>query len=76
MLRNKPIITNLSTSKLTEYISKEFNVPLLRSAVGEINVVKGMIESNSIMGGEGNGGIILKESHIIMLARIFHKDCL
>ena len=63
-LRNKPIITNLSTSKLTEYISKEFNVPLLRSAVGEINVVNDMIKSNSLLGGEGNGGVILRECHL------------
>lgn len=62
--RNKPIITNLSTSKLTEYISKKFNVPLIRTAVGEINVVNDMIKLNSLLGGEGNGGVILRECHL------------
>ena len=54
----------LSTSKLTEYISKKFNVPLIRTAVGEINVVNDMIKLNSLLGGEGNGGVILRECHL------------
>ena len=35
----------------------------MRSAVGEINVVNKMKELNGMIGGEGNGGIILAESH-------------
>ena len=35
-----------------------------RSAVGEINVVNKMNEVNSNLGGEGNGGVILKECHL------------
>ena len=36
---------------------------VVRSAVGEINVVNLMKELGSILGGEGNGGVILPESH-------------
>tara|TARA_B100001750_G_scaffold243550_1_gene259059 strand:+ start:469 stop:1827 length:1359 start_codon:yes stop_codon:yes gene_type:complete len=62
--RKHPIVTNLSTSMVSEKISESFNTPFIRSAVGEINVVKKMKNKNALIGGEGNGGIILKESHL------------
>ena len=37
---------------------------VIRSAVGEINVVRKMNETNSDLGGEGNGGVILREAHL------------
>ena len=62
--RKYPIAANLSTSMISEKISESFNTPFIRSAVGEINVVKKMQHENSLLGGEGNGGIILRESHL------------
>ena len=62
--RKYPITTNLSTSMISEKISESFDTPFIRSAVGEINVVKKMQHENSLIGGEGNGGIILRESHL------------
>jgi len=62
--RKYPIVTNLSTSLISEQISKKFNTPFIRTAVGEINVVKKMENEGSLLGGEGNGGVILKESHL------------
>tara|TARA_Y100001970_G_scaffold257747_1_gene336914 strand:- start:1243 stop:2598 length:1356 start_codon:yes stop_codon:yes gene_type:complete len=62
--RKYPIVTNLSTSLLPEKISESFDTPFIRTPVGEINVVKTMQKENSLIGGEGNGGIILKESHL------------
>jgi len=62
--RKCPIVTNLSTSLLPEKISEKYNTPFIRTPVGEINVVKKMQEIESLIGGEGNGGIILKESHL------------
>ena len=38
-------------------------MPVYRSAVGEINVVKKMQEVEAVLGGEGNGGIILPDLH-------------
>jgi phosphomannomutase len=35
-----------------------------RSAVGEINVVQKMLEIGANLGGEGNGGVILREAHL------------
>jgi phosphomannomutase len=53
-----PVVTNCSTSRMTEDIAKKYNVPFFRSAVGEANVVDVMLREQAIVGGEGNGGVI------------------
>ena len=58
-----PIITNLSTSMALEKLANHYNVDVIRSKVGEINVVNEMKKNNATIGGEGNGGVILPESH-------------
>ena len=58
------LVTNLSSSIALDKIADKYNSTVLRSAVGEINVVNKMIESNSNFGGEGNGGVILKDAHL------------
>ena len=60
----KPVVVNLSTSMLSEYACKRHGVELIRSKVGEINVVEQMKIQSSEIGGEGNGGIILREAHL------------
>ena len=57
------VVTNLSTTAALEDITKKYNVDVIRSAVGEINVVNKMKECDALIGGEGNGGVILTESH-------------
>ena len=61
---NTNIVTNLSTTMGIDIIAKKYNSKVIRSMVGEINVVEKMKKENSKFGGEGNGGIILKESHL------------
>ncbi len=58
-----PVVTNLSTSKVMDDVTEEFNCPLFRSRVGEINVVEEMKKKKAIIGGEGNGGIIFPPLH-------------
>ncbi len=58
-----PLVTNLSTTMALDKIAEKHGSYVLRSAVGEINVVNQMKETGALFGGEGNGGIILKESH-------------
>ena len=58
------LVTNLSSSIALDKIADKYNSIVLRSAIGEINVVNKMIESNSNFGGEGNGGVILKDAHL------------
>jgi len=60
----KPIVTNLSTTAALEEIAKKYNTQVIRTAVGEINVVNGMKKHNALIGGEGNGGVILSDSHL------------
>lgn len=55
---------NMSTSRASEDIAKYYNCMFVRSKVGEINVAEKMKEIDAIIGGEGNGGVILPEVHL------------
>ena len=44
-------------------VAEKYGSRVIRSAVGEINVVNKMKEVGAVLGGEGNGGVILPESH-------------
>jgi len=59
-LRQKrgPIVTNCSTSRMSEDLAEKYGVPFFRSAVGEANVVDAMLAHQAVLGGEGNGGAI------------------
>ena len=59
----QPVVTNLSTTSAVEDIAKKYNVNVIRTSVGEINVVNGMKINDAFIGGEGNGGVILSECH-------------
>lgn len=62
--KGQDIVTNLSTTIALEKMAENNDSKVQRTAVGEINVVKRMIEIGSNIGGEGNGGVILKEAHL------------
>src|SRR4051812_36367491 len=53
-----PIVTNCSTSRMSEDLARKYGVPFFRSAVGEANVVDEMLKRGAVLGGEGNGGAI------------------
>jgi phosphomannomutase len=53
-----PVITNCSTSRMTEDLAHKYGVSFFRSAVGEANVVDEMLLRGAVLGGEGNGGVI------------------
>ena len=54
------VVTNLSTSMMLDNIADK----TIRTKIGEAHVVKKMNELNISIGGEGNGGVILKEVHL------------
>ena len=56
-------VVNLSTTRLADDIARIRGCSVLRSAVGEINVVNKMKKCNAIIGGEGSGGVILPACH-------------
>lgn len=53
-----PVVMNLSTSRAAEEVAKGFGSEVIRTPVGEINVVEGMQAAGAVLGGEGNGGVI------------------
>ena len=59
-----PIVTNLSTTLAVDKIAIQNKVEVIRSKVGEINVVEMMKKHQSSFGGEGNGGVIFGDIHL------------
>jgi phosphomannomutase len=53
-----PIVVNLSTTHALEAVAERFGCPLFRTKIGEANVTERMQQENSVIGGEGNGGVI------------------
>ncbi len=53
-----PVVTNCSTSRMTQDLALKYGVAFHRSAVGEANVVDQMLACQAVIGGEGNGGVI------------------
>jgi phosphomannomutase len=53
-----PVVTNCSSSRMSEDLAAKYGVPFFRSAVGEANVTGKMREVGAVFGGEGNGGPI------------------
>ena len=58
-----PVVTNLSTSRVLEDVTRAAGVELIRAPVGEINVARAMQRAGAVIGGEGNGGVILPDIH-------------
>ena len=56
-------VSNMSSSRALLDITEKRNGNYTASAVGEVNVVVKMKETNAVIGGEGNGGIIYPELH-------------
>ncbi len=56
-------VSNLSSTRALRDVTEKHGGKHFASAVGEVNVVKMMKETKAIIGGEGNGGIILPELH-------------
>lgn len=61
--RKGTVVTNLSTSQVLDRVAESHGVSVVRTAVGEVNVALGMIEADSPIGGEGNGGVIYPALH-------------
>lgn len=56
-------VSNMSSTKALKEITQKHGGEYFPSAVGEVNVVKKMKETNAVIGGEGNGGIIVPDFH-------------
>ena len=56
-------VSNLSSTRALRDVTERAGGSYRAAAVGEVNVVKMMKDTNAIIGGEGNGGIIFPELH-------------
>lgn len=65
LLPKKPgnTVSNLSSTRALTDVTRKHGGSYTASAVGEVNVVNAMKATNAIIGGEGNGGVILPDLH-------------
>ncbi|WP_334113190.1 phosphoglucosamine mutase [Paucihalobacter sp.] len=56
-------VSNLSSTRALKDVTEKHKGSYQASAVGEVNVVELMKQTNAVIGGEGNGGIIYPELH-------------
>lgn len=56
-------VSNLSSTRALKDVTEKHGGQYFASAVGEVNVVKKMKAVQAVIGGEGNGGIIVPELH-------------
>jgi phosphomannomutase len=65
ILKNKKgsTVSNLSSTRALRDVTEKHGCTYFASAVGEVNVVNKMKEQHAVIGGEGNGGIIVPDLH-------------
>lgn len=56
-------VSNLSSTRALKDVTEKHGGSYYPSAVGEVNVVRKMKEVNAVIGGEGNGGVIVPDLH-------------
>lgn len=77
-------VSNLSSTRALRDVTRSHGGEYNAAAVGEVNVVTKMKQTNAVIGGEGNGGVIYPESHYgrdalvgiaLILSHLAHKGC-
>ncbi|MBT3281835.1 MAG: phosphoglucosamine mutase [Cryomorphaceae bacterium] len=83
-INNGDTVSTLSSSNALKDLTKSYGSKYYFTPVGEMNVVKKMKEVNSVVGGEGGGGIIYPELHYgrdalvgvaLFLGLLVKKEC-
>lgn len=66
VLSHKPgsVVVNASTTMAIDDIAAKYHCKCYRTKIGEINVSTKMKEIHAVIGGEGNGGVILPDIHL------------
>ena len=62
--RKGHVVANLSTSQVVDDAVRDAGQHLIHAPVGEVNVALRMRSEGAVVGGEGNGGVILPELHL------------
>src|SRR5919107_6340952 len=58
------VVVNLSTSLVVEDAARAAGARFIRAPVGEANVARSIRDEGALIGGEGNGGVMLPELHV------------
>lgn len=59
-----PVVANLSTSLVVDDAARAYGASVARAPVGEANVARAMQAAGAVIGGEGNGGVMLPVLHL------------
>ena len=62
-LKPGPTVSNLSSSRALRDVTEAHGCTYTASAVGEVNVTTEMKRTGAVIGGEGNGGVIVPDLH-------------
>ncbi|HEX9633806.1 MAG TPA: phosphoglucosamine mutase [Gemmatimonadales bacterium] len=62
--RSGPVVVNLSTSLVVDDAAAAHGATVTRVPVGEANVARAMRQASAVVGGEGNGGVMLPALHL------------
>ncbi|MFW6059391.1 MAG: phosphoglucosamine mutase, partial [Phycisphaeraceae bacterium] len=63
--RGEVTVANLSTSRMIDDVAEQIGASVVRTPVGEANVASAMRAHHAMIGGEGNGGVILPEIGLV-----------
>ncbi|MCP4396665.1 MAG: phosphoglucosamine mutase [bacterium] len=58
-----PVVVNLSTSRAVQDIAEQYDCPIYWTKIGESNVIDKILDCHAIVGGEGNGGVMIPAIH-------------
>jgi len=82
--RKGPAVSNLSSSRALRDVAELYGCTYTASAVGEVNVTTEMKRTGAVIGGEGNGGVIVPDLHYgrdaligiaLFLSNLAHRRC-
>ncbi|MBI2794442.1 MAG: phosphoglucosamine mutase [Ignavibacteria bacterium] len=60
---NSTVVVNYSTTRTVDDVAQRYGAHTVRAAVGEINVVRKMLATGALIGGEGSGGVVYPRVH-------------
>ena len=71
-----PVVANLSTTSAVADVAKKFDCPMFLTKIGEVNVTDVMQQHHAVIGGEGNGGVIIRASTSrAIVSWVLHSCC-
>ncbi|MBS1810242.1 MAG: phosphoglucosamine mutase [Acidobacteria bacterium] len=61
--RSGAVVTHISTSSVIEKIAARYGAEVIRTPVGQSYISEAMLEHQAVIGGEGNGAVVIPEVH-------------